>query len=428
MMVVSTTLPVQSAPRVRWTGHVAGSPSYRRLVSALVAGGLANFSLMYFVQPLLPMLADHYGVSAAESAHALSITTLTVMAGLMAAGPLADRVGRVNVMRWSLLASGGFGLLSAFAPDWPTLLATRALLGFTLAGLPVAALAYLREEVHPGSHGRANAAYIAGTAVGGAVARLLPGPLAALGGWQLAAAVVSLITVAAGVALCLMLPRSQGFAPRPVSLRHVLLGTLSAPRDRVIALLCVAGFASMGTFVAVYNAIGFRLAAPPLLLGAAAALVYLVHPFGIAAPLSAKLLSDRIGRGPAAAVGAGMMAIGVVALSLPSLAAIVIGLGLTTIAFLGLHSLLSGWVVDRAKRRGIGTAQASSAYLFAYYLGSTLAGALATRQWQSGGWAGVEWLGLALTATALLVVVAATRTERGRQLSLTRSTEGTVPA
>ena len=79
-------------------------------------------------------------------------------------------------MRWSLLASGLLGLLSAFAPNWASLVAVRGLLGLTLAGLPVAALAYLREEVDTASHPRANATYIAGTAVGGAVGRLLPGP------------------------------------------------------------------------------------------------------------------------------------------------------------------------------------------------------------------------------------------------------------
>lgn len=393
-------------------GHVAGTPPYRRLVIALMAGGLANFSLMYFVQPLLPLLADHYRVSAAESAHALSVTTLTIMAGLLVAGPLADRFGRVNVMRWSLLVSGVLGLVSAYAPDWPTLLTTRALLGLTLAGLPVAALAYLREEVHAGSHGRANAAYIAGTAVGGAAARLLPGPLAAVGGWPLAATVVSLLTLGAGAALWLLLPASAGFTPRQVSLRHVLLGTFAATRDRVVALLCLAGFASMGTFVGVYNAIAFRLAAPPLLLGATATLVYLVHPFGIAAPMAAKALSDRTGRGAGTAAAVGLLAAGVVVLSLPSLGTIVIGLGLVTIAFLAVHSLLSGWVVDRAKRHGIGTTQASGAYLLTYYLGSTIAGALATGAWQSIGWSGVEVLVLGLCAAALVVVMAAARAER----------------
>ena len=104
------------------------------------------------------------------------------------------------MMRWSLLASGIFGLVAAFAPTWELLLTMRGLLGVTLAGLPVAALAYLREEVAAGSHTKANAAYIAGTAVGGAVGRLLPVPLAAIGGWPLAATVMSLVTLAAGAA------------------------------------------------------------------------------------------------------------------------------------------------------------------------------------------------------------------------------------
>ena len=400
-----------------WTGHTAGSATYRRIVVALMAGGVANFSLMYFVQPLLPMLAAHYGVTAAESAHALSVTTLAIIVGLVIAGPLADRVGRVAVMRWSLLASGVLGLVAAMAPNWATLIAVRGLLGLTLAGLPVAALAYLREEVDTASHPRANATYIAGTAVGGAVGRLLPGPLATLGGWPLAATVLSLVTLVAGVALFVLLPAARGFRHHPLTVRHVLLGTLGAARDRVVVLLCVAGFTAMGSFVGIYNAIGFRLADPPLLLGNAAALVYLAYPIGIAAPGLIRRLSDRIGRGLATVAGVGLMALGAIVVSLPSLVAVVIGLGVLTFAFLGAHSLLSGWVVDRAKRTSIGTAQASSAYLITYYLGSTMAGALATWQWQAGGWSGVELLSLGLVGAALTAVGLATVADRNPKVA-----------
>ena len=395
-----------------WAGHAAGTPTYRRIVAALIAGGLANFSLMYFVQPLLPMLATHYGVTPAESAHALSITTLTIIVGLLATGPLADRVGRVRVMRASLLLSGALGLASAFAPNWTSLLVLRGLLGLTLAGLPGAALAYLREEVDGPSHPRANAAYIAGTAVGGAAGRLLPGPLATVGGWPLAATAVSLLTIIAGVLLVVLLPPSRGFAPRPASLRTSLLGTFAAPADRVVALLCVTGFAAMGTFVGVYNAVSFRLQSPPFLLGAAASLVYLAYPVGIAAPALARALADRIGRGGATAGFVGLLAAAVALISLPTLSAVVAGLGLITFAFLGTHSLLSGWVVDRARRVGRGTAQAAGAYLGTYYLGSTLAGAVATWQWQAGGWTGVAVLGLGLAAVALLTALAASGADR----------------
>jgi YNFM family putative membrane transporter len=171
----------------------------------------------------------------------------------------------------------------------------------------------------------------------------------------------------------------------------------------------------MGTFVGMYNAVAFRLQAPPFLLGAAASLVYLAYPVGIASPMLARALADRVGRGRATAVGIGLLFASVALLSLSTLPAVVAGLGLITFAFLGIHSLLSGWVVDRAKRRGRGTAQASSAYLGTYYLGSTIAGALATWLWQTGGWAGVAVLGLCLAALGLLAVLAATRADQGAE-------------
>ena len=404
----SSTAPARG---VVHAGHAVGTPAYRRIVVALMAGGLANFSLMYFVQPLLPMLAEHYRVSAAESSQALSVTTLTIIIGLLVTGPLADRVGRVRVMRWSLLASGVLGLLSAMALDWTSLVLLRGLLGLTLAGLPAAALAYLREEVAVGSHARANAAYIAGTAMGGAAARLLPGPLAALGGWTLAATVMGLVTLGAGILMVVLLPASQGFRTRPVSVREALLGTLAAPADRVVALLCVVGFAAMGAFVGVYNAVSFRLQAPPFQLGAAASLVYLAYPIGIVAPLLARVLAERIGRGHTVFAGIAVLIASILLVSLPSLAAVVAGLALLGFAFLGVHSMLSGWVVDRARRRGRGTAQASSAYLGTYYLGSTVSGALATWLWQTSGWSGVAVLTIGLGAVALVAGIAGARAD-----------------
>lgn len=373
----------------------------------MTAGGLANFSLMYFVQPLLPLLAQEYQVTPAESAHVLSITTLTIIVGLLMAGPLSDRFGRVALMRWSLIGSGLLGLAGAFAPSWDLLLLSRAGLGITSAWFPAAALAYLREEVHPASHTRANAAYIVGTALGGATGRLLPGPIAALGGWTLTAAIMGTLTLLSGAALWLMLPDAQRFRPFRADTREMLLGTITAPLDPVIGWLSIAGFAAMGTFVAIYNAMAFRLQAPPFSLGHAASLVYLAYLLGIAAPLLLRRLSDRLGRGRSTIIAAVGLLAAVALASLANLVGVVLGLGLLTFAFLGVHSLLSGWVVDRASRQHLGNAQASSAYLLTYYLGSTILGALATVLWQSNGWAAVQALGLAGATLAIAAVALA---------------------
>lgn len=373
----------------------------------MTAGGLANFSLMYFVQPLLPLLAQEYQVTPAESAHVLSITTLTIIVGLLMAGPLSDRFGRVALMRWSLIGSGLLGLAGAFAPSWDLLLLSRAGLGITSAWFPAAALAYLREEVHPASHTRANAAYIVGTALGGATGRLLPGPIAALGGWTLTAAIMGALTLLSGAALWLMLPAAERFRPFRADTREMLLGTITAPLDPVIGWLSIAGFAAMGTFVAIYNAMAFRLQAPPFSLGHAASLVYVAYLLGIAAPLLLRRLSDRLGRGRSTIIAAVGLLAAVTLASLANLVGVILGLGLLTFAFLGVHSLLSGWVVDRASRQNLGNAQASSAYLLTYYLGSTILGALATVLWQSNGWAAVQALGLAGATLAIAAVALA---------------------
>jgi len=54
-----------------------------------------------------------------------------------------------------------------------------------------------------------------------------------------------------------------------------------------------------------------------------------------------------------------------------SLALIIAGLAVITFGFFGGHSIVSSWV---GRRAGNAKAQASSMYLFAYYLGSSLAG------------------------------------------------------
>ncbi len=413
--------PPQAPPPV---GHLPGSSGYRRTLIGLMFGGLANFALLYYVQPLLPTLVERYGIDPAQSAMALSVSTLALAVGLVFVGPLADRFGRVPVMRWSLLASGLIGIASAFAPPWELLLVLRAADGVALAGLPAVALAYLREEVNEAHHVQANAAYITGTALGGALGRLLPWPLAVLGGWTLATASIGVLTLAAAVVLWVLLPASEGFRPREASIWRRAAGTLAAPRDPVIALVCVAGFATMGVFVGVYNAAAFRLESPPLDLGEGIAFVYLAYLVGIPAPVLMGWLSQRIGPAGSALVGIGLLALGVGLMLITAVPLLVMGLAILTFAFLGTHSLMSGWIVDRAHRRGTSTASAASAYLLAYYVGSAVVGVLAVREWEAFGWIGVTVLAGILCLVAVGALALAGRLDRrgprGRTVRLPR--------
>ena len=61
-----------------------------------------------------------------------------------------------------------------------------------------------------------------------------------------------------------------------------------------------------------------------------------------------------------------------------SLWAVVGGLAVLTAGFFAAHGVASGWVAARATYVGRGTAQATSLYMFAYYLGSSVCGTDAT--------------------------------------------------
>jgi YNFM family putative membrane transporter len=393
-------------------GYRRGDPAYRRIMLGLMAGGIANFVLLYYVQPLLPALAQHYRVSAGSSAAALSVSTLAMAAALLALGPVSDAVGRVPLMRWSLVAAGVLGVASAFAPTWTLFLLLRGLAGATLAVLPAVALAYLREEMHASAHLRANAAYIAGTAVGGTLARLGPGLLEPRLGWTGTTLVAGGVTLVTAAALWILLPASRRFRSAPIRVRRVTRNTVRTLRDPVLLGLCVVACTGMGAMVGTYNALAFRLREAPFSLDGGAPYVYLAYPVGIAAPWAARKMAARSGRPVVIVASLGVLAAGVALTSGQSLALIMLGLGVLTFAFFSTHSLASGAVVDRAQRTGIGVAQASSAYLLAYYLGSAFFGALATHSWQSGGWNGVVRSSLVIVAVGLVAATYAWR--RGR--------------
>lgn len=143
-----------------------GTAAYRRATLALFCAGFATFALLYCVQPLLPLLAAHFAVSAAGSSLALSLTTLSLAVCLLVSGALAESWGRKPVMAAALGLASLLGIACALVDSWDHLLWLRALLGLALSGLPALAMAYVGEEFDPEALPAAMGLYIGGTALG----------------------------------------------------------------------------------------------------------------------------------------------------------------------------------------------------------------------------------------------------------------------
>lgn len=357
----------------------------KRTSFALFAAGVATFALLYSTQAVLPELAAGFGVTPAQSAWSLSMATIGLGVALLITGPLSEKVGRTPLIHLSLFLSAAVGLACAVAPGWHVLLGLRLLQGVTLAGLPAVATAYLREELPGQVQARVAGLYIGGTALGGMIGRLVTGTVAQAYGWRWALAVIAAIGLVCAILVRLTLPPSRNFAPRPTAAM-----TWRALKDPALISLYAVGACAMGAFVAVYNAVGFRLTGAPFDLGAAAAgAVFLVYPVGTLSSTLAGRLADRFGRRAVMPFGSALMLLGLL-LTLPdNLPTLVTGLAVLTAGFFCVHGLASGWVPVRAHAGGVPAAQAASLYLFAYYAGSSIFGSLSGTAWTAAAWPGV---------------------------------------
>jgi YNFM family putative membrane transporter len=396
------------APRA-WTGHRRGSPEYKRLLVALFFAGVATFAQLYSPQAALPQIAHELRAGPAGSALTISVATIGLAIGVLPWSAIADRYGRVRAMSISVSAATFFGLLVPFAPTLGLLLTGRALEGLMLGGVPAIAIAYLSEEVEAANTARAAGSYVAGTSIGGLAGRVIAGPITDVSSWRVGVLTVAIVCSVAAVLFIRLAPAQRGFRPQASgstggsmdTRAHRLAMNLRSPR---LLALYAQGFLLMGGFVALYNFIGFRLAAPPFNFPQTIiSLLFFSYLAGTWSAAQAGGIAARRGRLPVLLISVGTMITGILVTVVDSAIVVVIGLVFATVGFFAAHAVASGWVGTEAT---VGRAQASSLYTLFYYAGSSLFGWLGGIFFVGAGWGGTTAMivGLAIIAGSVAVL------------------------
>jgi len=377
-----------------------GTAAFWKANLAFFLSAFAIFASLYSVQPLLPIFAAEFSLNAGAASLALSVTTGTLALALLLASWVADRLGRKSLMVWALLLTAILGLLLPFAPNWPTLITIRTLMGLTLSGLPAVAMVYLAEEIDPDALGFSMGLYIGGTAAGGMAGRLISGIAADHFGWRVSLGILGVTIALAALVVALLLPTPHNSVRQRLGGRQ-FIGLLRAQfRDEGLPWLFASSFLLMGAFVTLYNYAGFRLAEPPYGLShSAIAAIFVLYLLGSFSSTWAGSLSQRLGRRKVFWAMVGLMAIGVGLTAFSATPVIIAGIAITTFGFFAAHGIASAWVARRAL---VGRAQASAIYLFAYYLGSSILGTLGGYAWVAWGWTGV----LTVCGAAMLAAMA----------------------
>ena len=380
-----------------------GTPAYRRLTLSMLFAGFSTFSLLYSVQPLLPLFAAQYGLTAEAASLAVSLATGPLAIGILFAGFVSDRVGRRPLMIAAMFAAGALTVAAAVVPGWSGLLVLRFLTGVALAGVPAVAMAYVAEEVDAGAVGAAMGLYIAGSALGGMAGRLVVSVVADLEGWRWALAAVGIAGLAMAEAFRRLAPPSRNFTPSVGRPGALLRSAGSLFTDRAMPLLYLEAFLLMGVFVTIYNYAGFRLMRAPYGLSqAAVGAVFLLYVLGSVSSAKFGTLAGRRGRRTIFWIPVVLLIVGAALTAMTPLALVIAGIAVVTIGFFGAHSIASAWVGRRAQgARG----QAAAFYLFFYYMGSSVLGSAGGFAWTHAGWPGVTAFCLVLGVAALVIAL-----------------------
>ncbi|MCH7321725.1 MFS transporter [Solibacillus sp. MA9] len=390
-----------------------GSKNFTLTNLALFAAGFITFANLYITQPLMPQFTRDYGVTPAVASLSLSVATCMLAFSLILFGSLSEAWGRKKLMTVSIFAASILTLTLAFAPSFEVLLLLRLVQGFVFAGVPAIAMAYLGEEMEAASLGSAMGLYISGNAIGGLSGRVIMGTMTHYFNWHVGMITLGVISLIISAVFVWALPESKHFSARPLQLKALTKSLVQHIKNPGLVCLFGIGFTLMGSFVTMFNYIGFKLVEPPFNLSTAiVGWIFVVYLVGSWSSAWFGSLSDRFGRQHVLYCGIVIMLSGAL-LTLPnSLVVKIIGLVIFTFGFFGSHSTASGWVSAAAKQD---KAQASSLYLFAYYIGSSIGGTAGGVFWTTFGWTGVV-LFMASALVITFILAATIQTIKHRQI------------
>jgi YNFM family putative membrane transporter len=349
---------------------------------------VSAFTNIYITQPVLPVLAAEFGVSATGASLSISLVILGIALSNLPFGMLGDRYP----IRPLILAGGAAvvvgGLICAATQNYTLLIGARFVQGLFLPALTTCVAAHLANSLPADRLNVVMGSYVSATVVGGLGGRLLGGFLYPTLPWRAAFVIASALLLAAVAAAALGVPGEPARArPRADDLgfRELLS---SWPRFRIYG----AAFGAFWVFSSVFNYLPFYLSRPPFQAPTRlVALLYLSYLVGaVISPLAGRL-ADRIGNGAAMALGAAVFGLALAGTLVGSLAAVVAGLAGVCAGFFTTHATAAG-----ALNSGLSTSRsrANALYVLFYYTGGYAGITASGYAYQHAGWPAVVGLGL----------------------------------
>jgi predicted MFS family arabinose efflux permease len=370
------------------------------LLAVTAGAAVAN---LYYVQPLLDLVAGAFDVSDGTAAVLVTSAQAGYVVGLVTLVPLGDLVERRRLISVLLLGASGASLACAAAPHFAVLAGSLVVIG-VLTAVAQIVVPLSSSLAAPDERGRVVGTVMSGLLIGILAARTVSGLVAEVGGWRLVFGVGAAAMLSLSGLLWRALPPLPPTEPIPyrTALRSVMGLVAEEPVLRQRMALGAFGFAG---FSVLWTSIAFLLSDPPYEYSEG--VIGLFGLAGVAGALTAPLAgrwADR-GRGIrvlrafllAVAAGWGLLALGGT-----SVLALVVGIVVLDAGAQGAH-ISNQTAIYRLRPEA--RSRLTTAYMVSNFLGGVVGSLLAGAVYGAAGWGGICAVGLSLAAGAVVVSI-----------------------
>ncbi|MGL4634521.1 MAG: MFS transporter [Beijerinckiaceae bacterium] len=178
---------------------VAPEASIGKLLFVLGVCSFASTVSMRLVDPIVPLIAEGFALSLTQAAMLAPVFTLSYAFGQPFIGPVADSLGKVRIIAWSLVGLAMLQALCALASGYQYLAVFRGLAGIAAGGIIPVAMAAIADRVPMENRQVALSRLLAAMVIGQVAGSFLSGTIGDLAGWRMAFATAGLIAASAAV-------------------------------------------------------------------------------------------------------------------------------------------------------------------------------------------------------------------------------------
>src|SRR5690625_3396583 len=314
--------------------------AFWKIIIGLGMASLFIFATMYSLQPILPVFTEDFHIPISYASLSVSLTTVGLIIGLVTIGFLSDRKGRFLFIHLSIISSSILLFIIPLMESFSFIILFRFVQGFTLAGVPAAALAYMVEEIHPKYFGFAATLYISCNSLGGMIGRFITGYIAELHSWQMALFTLGGFGLITFLLVLFTLPKSKKFIQSSKPILEDMKGFLVHFKNPLLLLMFGLGVVLQTAFTGMWTFLPFHLLEEPYDLSLQQiSYFYLAYSLGIVGAPIAGWLTAKFSLSQIRVAGVIILSGGMFIVLGSSIIAISIGLSVICLGFFVSHSI-----------------------------------------------------------------------------------------